>query len=74
MDNFEDILEQRRNELDIKFALQSRDGVPEYKYAKKQTRTQVIESVLSSPRLKFTIDKVNAVRSTSVSMIFKEDR
>lgn len=58
MDDFEDILEPRRNELDVRFALQSRDGVPEYKYTNKQTRSQVNESVLSSPRLKFTIDKV----------------
>lgn len=61
MDEFEDILEPRRNHFDIGFALKSRDSVSMYKYAKQQTRTQVKESVLASPRLKFTIDKVTNI-------------
>ncbi|XP_071834868.1 dihydroxyacetone phosphate acyltransferase-like isoform X2 [Apostichopus japonicus] len=72
MDDFEDILEPRRNELDVRFALQSRDGVPEYKYTNKQTRSQVNESVLSSPRLKFTIDKIVTETGLSRKEVEKE--
>lgn len=72
MDEFEDILEPRRNHFDIRFALKSRDSVPMYKYAKQQTRTQVKESVLASPRLKFTIDKISTEKGISRNDVEKE--
>ncbi len=55
---YEDILEEHRHTSDLKYAMKSRSEVPRYKYTKSRTPSEIKEHVLTSDRLKYTIDKV----------------
>ena len=58
MEGYDDILAPRRHGLDISFALQKKEDLPEYKYVNHEMPKQVKERVLKSQRLRHAIDEV----------------
>ncbi|XP_030855184.1 dihydroxyacetone phosphate acyltransferase [Strongylocentrotus purpuratus] len=71
-DNHEDILDPRRKGSDIRFALQTLRGVPEYKYINQQTPKEVKEQVLKSQRLRHVIEQLSSEKGLEEDVIYKE--
>lgn len=69
-DNHEDILDPRRKGSDIRFALQTLRGVPEYKYINRQTPKEVKEQVLKSQRLRHVIEQVRTKMEALVFVLW----
>ena len=62
-DGYEDILDERRRNGDLRWLLKTRD-VPTYKYNHPRTPQQIREHVIQSDRVKYTVEQV---RMTSLS-------
>ncbi|KAK7103571.1 dihydroxyacetone phosphate acyltransferase-like [Littorina saxatilis] len=56
-DNFEDILEDRRHNSDLRYCSRTRD-VPSFRLNKKRTPQQVKEHVLKSDRVQYAVEQV----------------
>lgn len=57
-DGYKDILDERREKNDLKYALKSRTDVPQYKYVEQRSTTKLKNDVLNSDRIKYVIEKV----------------
>lgn len=58
-DGYEDILNDRRDKSDFGYAMKARTDVPQYKYTHPRSATKLKEDVISSDRVRHTIEKVN---------------
>ena len=58
-DGYEDILNDRRDKSDVGYAMKTRTDVPQYKYTHPRSATKLKEDVISSDRVRYTIEKVN---------------
>lgn len=54
---FEDILEERKLNSDLRYSLKTRD-VPVFKFNKARTPAQIKDHVMTSDRVQFAIDQV----------------
>ncbi|XP_072032071.1 dihydroxyacetone phosphate acyltransferase-like [Amphiura filiformis] len=72
MEGYDDILAPRRQGLDISFALQKKEDLPEYKYVHHQLPKQFKEEVLKSQRLRHTIDQVSSESGRSKEELMEE--
>ncbi|XP_013398318.1 dihydroxyacetone phosphate acyltransferase-like isoform X1 [Lingula anatina] len=70
-DGYEDILEDRRGNSDLRFAIRSRE-VPAYKYNHPRTSAQIKEYVRKSDRVTFTIEQVASETGMPKAEVEKE--
>ena len=59
---YEDILNDRRTHSDLQYVLRSRVDIPHYKYSKPRTPNEIKQAVLTSDRVKYTVEKVELTR------------
>ena len=58
-DGYTDILDERRNTSDLTFMSRTRVDVPEYKYQATRSPEQIKQHVLTSDRVKYTVERVS---------------
>ena len=73
-DGYEDILDDRRDKSDLKYAMKARHDVPKYKYTHTRSATQLKDDVLCSDRVKYTIEKVRETMPVELFIIFGNEK
>jgi len=58
-DGYTDILEERRHTSDFTFMTRSREDVPQYKYRVLRSPEEIRQHVLTSDRVKYTVERVS---------------
>ena len=58
-DGYTDILDERRHTSDLTFMSRARVEVPEYKYRVSRSPEEIRQHVLTSDRVKYTIERVS---------------
>jgi len=58
-DGYTDILEERRHTSDFTFMTRSREDVPHYKYRVPRSPEEIRQHVLTSDRVKYTVERVS---------------
>ena len=60
-DEFEDILDNRRHQSDLKYSIKQRMNVPTYKYCHQRTPSKLKQHVLNSDRVKYRVELVGTM-------------
>ena len=64
-DDYEDIVEERRTQSDVRYVTRSRE-VPTYKYNVSRSHAQLKQHVMKSDRVRYTVEQVGISDSRSV--------
>ncbi|ESO11661.1 hypothetical protein HELRODRAFT_71793, partial [Helobdella robusta] len=71
-DGYRDILQERRGDLDLGFTFKSFHNVPTYKYHSPRNYSKLKTDVLSSDRLKYTIERLSGEDKVKEALLRKE--
>ncbi|CAH1793298.1 unnamed protein product [Owenia fusiformis] len=71
-DGYEDILHKRRKTGEFWWTLRTRDDVPQYKWNKPRTPTELKTYVMGSDRVKYAVEQVIKETGTPIAEVYAE--